>query len=163
MLNVSTLFLILFAFWMIISTSADFIQPSFIILGLLSSMVITIIAYRIRILNKERPFLFLQISFYKYLFGIINQNFFKNFKTAFEFIKKNPKIDPIVDFILLDKDNDSEIALYTISLGLVPGVLCFSIKRKYIVVHLLDKDYFSLLDMYDANKTVSSVYDDSLI
>jgi multisubunit Na+/H+ antiporter MnhE subunit len=163
MLNVSTLFLILFTFWMIISASADFVYPSFIILGLLSSIIVTIIAYKIRILNKEHPFLFLQIGFYKYLFGITNQNFFKNFKTAFEFIKKNPKIDPVVDFILLNKNNDSEIALYTTSLGLVPGVLCFSIKRKYIVVHLLDKDYFSLLDMYNANKAVSSVYDDSLI
>lgn len=163
MLNVSTLFLILFAFWMAMSVSANFITIPFILLGLLSSIIISVIAYRIKILNPKHQFLFLQIGFYNYLFGIINQNFFKNFKTAFEFIKKEPNIDPVVDYIFVDKENDSETALFVASLGLIPGAICFAIKKKYLIVHLLDKQYLSLLDIHNANIAVSSVYDDSIV
>ncbi|MFC1659079.1 Na+/H+ antiporter subunit E [Pseudomonadota bacterium] len=163
MLNVSTLFLILFSFWMIISISVGITSAIIFSIGFFMSIVIAAVSYKIRIIDKKTSFLFLQLGFYKYVFELVNESFFNNFKVAYSFIRKNPKIDPIIDFIFLDKDNDPEIALYVNSLNLTPGVLCFSIKKRYVLIHSLDKNLFTLFDIYNTSNKVGLVNDDSLV
>jgi multisubunit Na+/H+ antiporter MnhE subunit len=163
MLNVSTLFLVLFSFWMIISVSADNISGEVVAIGFVCSVIIVALSYKIRIISKKNVFLFLQLGFYKYLFEFVNDNFFNSFKVAYSFIRIKPDIDPIIDFIFLDKDDDSEISLYSNSLNLIPGILCFSIKKRYVVIHSLNKDIFSLFDIYVTSNKVGLVHDDSLV
>jgi len=165
MINISTLFLVLFVTWILYGVISDLIIVStlFIISGFVLSGIISLLVWKLRIINTKTQFLFLQFGFYKYIFHKINESFFNVFRMAFAFLKIKQNFNPALDYIFLNKDDDSEIALCVNIITSLPGTICVAIKKRYIVVHSLHPSYFSLSDMYAVSSEINSVYDDSLI
>lgn len=163
MVNTSTLFLILLTLWIIILGLSGNFSPDLLLLGMVSSVTISTFSGKIRIVHEKDSFLFLQFGFYKYIWKMLNENFMQNFTLAFDFLFRRENIEPVVDFIFLNKNEDAEVGLCVNVITLKPGSICIAMKKKYVIVHMINKNYFSLVDMFSISKEVSLVHDDSLI
>ena len=85
------------------------------------------------------------------------------FKICLRFLKNDRDFFPILDYVFLDKDSDSETAFTANLITLLPGTIAVLTKKRYLIVHSLDKDYFSLVTMYDITNAVGKLDDDSLV
>jgi len=163
MLNKFTLFLLLFVTWIILLFFSKTFTIIFLAIGFFVSIIITIFTFRATIFNNKTEFLFLQFGLYKYVFGKLNDNFLKIFVICYKFLDKDTKFTSILDYVFLNKDSDAESALTANLLTLMPGTIGILMKKRYLIVHSLDKDYFSLSEMYNITNDVGKLDDDSLI
>lgn len=163
MLNKFTLFLLLFTIWFTSLFFAGSLTILFILIGFFSSLIITIFVFRLSIINNNTEFLFLQFGFYKYIFEKLNNNILNIFKICIQFLQPKTEFISILDYVFLNKDSDAESALTANLLTLLPGTIGILMKKRYLIVHSLDKDYFSLNEMYNITNEVGKIDDDSLI
>ena len=163
MLNKFTLFLLLFAIWFISLFFANLLKFNYIAFGLFISIIITIFVFRLSIINNTTDFLFLQFGFYRYIFSKINNSIINVFKICLQFLNPKTEFTSILDYVFLNKDSDAESVLTANLLTLLPGTLGILMKKRYLIVHSLDKDYFSLAEMYNITNEVAKIDDDSLI
>ena len=78
MLNIFNLFLFLLTLWFVFMfVGHDFSIP-FLIFGIISSLVISIISYQLKLINNKSELLYLSLGFYHHFFGIYFKNFFKS-------------------------------------------------------------------------------------
>ena len=163
MLNKFTLFLLLFAIWFVSLFFSGALTIGFILLGFFVSVVITIFVFSLSIINNNTEFLFLQFGFYRYIFEKINNNIINAFKISLQFLTPKTEFVSILDYVFLNKDSDAESALTANLLTLLPGTIGILMKKRYLIVHSLDKDYFSLAEMYNITNEVGKIDDDSLV
>jgi multisubunit Na+/H+ antiporter MnhE subunit len=161
MLNGITLFFILFILW-IFSTLFIHITPFFIFLGLFVTAFIAFISWRLGLVNSKTSFMVLQFGFYKFFFKKLTETSCRIIKLSLQFLNPKYKFAPILDYVFLNKDNDAEVALVVNLIIALPGTICVAIKKRYIIVHSVGKEYFSSDEMYEISNQVGKVYDDSL-
>ena len=80
-----------------------------------------------------------------------------------QFLKSNTEFTSIIDYVFLDKDSDAESSFTCNLLTLLPGTIGVLTKKRYLIVHSLDKEYFSLIEMYNITNEVGRLDDDSLV
>jgi len=161
MLNAITLFFILFIFW-IFNVVLIGINPLLIFIGLIISSSIAFICWRLNIIGSKSSFMILQFGFYKFIFSKISQNLSNVFRLSFQFLNPKHEFKPIIDYIFLDKDKDSEIALGVNLITFLAGTICVAVKKRYVIIHSLGTEYFSPAEMYDISSQLDKVYDDTL-
>ena len=163
MLNKFTIFLMLFIVWNISILFVGTISLTYVLLGLIVSIFITVFLFKMGIINTNTEFYFLQFGFYAYIFAKVNSNIFQVFKICCQFLDSDTKFVPLFDYVFLNKDSDSESVIIANLLTILPGTLGILMKKRYLIVHSLDKEYFSLTDMYNISIEIEKIDDDSLI
>jgi len=163
MLNRATIFLMLFFVWAIASLVSHMFTPFIVAMGLVVSLVVTVFVFRTAIIPSNVAFLFLQLGFYRYLFDKLSMNLTKVFKICLGFWNRRIEYTSILDYVFLNKDSDTEAVFVANLITILPGTIGFLVKKRYLIVHSLDKDYFSLSDMYNITNDASRLEDDSLI
>jgi len=161
MLNAITLFFILFVFWIFNAVLVG-ITPLLIFIRLILSSLIAFICWRLNIISSKSSFMILQFGFYKFIFNKIIENLSNVFRLSFQFLNPKHEFKPILDYVFLDKDKDSEIALGVNLITFLAGTICVAVKKRYVIVHSLGKEYFSPAEMYDISSQLDKVYDDVL-
>ena len=163
MLNKITIFLLLFLSWIIGLFLIKEIKLFSVIFGFFTCIFIIIFLFKATIITNNTKFLFLQFSFYKYIFSKVFSKFFYIIDICSKFIDPKTKFTSIVDYIFLNKDSDSESGFIANLLNILPGTFGILMKKRYLIVHSLDLKYFSLKEMYDISNEVVGINDDSLI
>lgn len=163
MLNKFTLFLLLFVIWCLSLFFSGTFNIFLMLFGLFISIVITVFVFRLTIVNTTTAFLFLQFGFYRYIFDKFNSSAVNIFKICLQFLNPKTKFISILDYVFLNKDSDAESSLTANLLTFLPGTIGVLMKKRYLIVHSLDKDYFSLSEMYNITNEVGRIDDDSLI
>lgn len=163
MLNKVTLFLLLFILWVTSLLLSNNVNIFLFAIGLFISLVITLYVFKTSIVSQNTKFLYLQFSFYKYILGKIIENFKNVFKICSKFYKKDTKFTSILDYVFLNKDSDVESVLVANLLTLMPNTIGILMKKRYLIVHSLDEQYFSLSEMYNITTEVGKIDDDSLV
>ncbi len=163
MLNKITLFLLLFVVWCISLLFNGTFNIFLIIFGLIISITITVFVFRLTLINDTTEFLFLQLGFYTYIFEKFNNSAANIFKICLQFLNPKTKFTSILDYVFLNKDSDAESSLTANLLTFLPGTIGILMKKRYLIVHSLDKDYFSLSEMYNITTEVGKIDDDSLV
>ena len=163
MLNKFTLFLLLFTVWFAASFFTNNLTVITASVGLVASILIVMFVFKTSIMNNKTEFKFLQFNFYSYIFKQLNSHIINVFRICIRFLKNDREFFPILDYVFLDKDSDSETAFTANLITLLPGTIGVLTKKRYLIVHSLDKDYFSLVTMYDITNAVGKLDDDSLV
>ena len=163
MLNKFTLFLLLFIVWCISLVFSGTFNILLLIFGFIISIVITLFVFGLGLMSDSTEFLFLQVSFYSYIFEKFNNNVLNIFKICLQFLNSKTEFTSILDYIFLNKDSDTETALTANLLTFLPGTIGILMQKRYLIVHSLDKDYFSLSEMYNIINEVNKIDDDSLV
>jgi multisubunit Na+/H+ antiporter MnhE subunit len=163
MLNKVAVFLLLFVTWTATLFLLNIFNYYHLFFGFVASLVSTFFVFGASIIVSDSKFLFLQFGFYKYIFTKMNTSLTKVFKLCLEFMDADVKFTSILDYVFLNKDSDSNAVLCTNILTLMPATLGILMKKRYLIVHSIDKDYFSLGDMYNISVEVEKIDDDSLV
>lgn len=162
--NIFVMFLVMATLWMSAIVLLNIFTPYYIIFGIIASAICSLLAYRMRCFNKRSKMLFLHIGFYRHFILFFNEVIFGHFKLAFKFLSlRKLKIDPTLDFILIDKDDDEDISIYIDSINLISGVICIAVRKRHLLIHSLHPSFISRLDMHILSKRTNKVPDDSLI
>lgn len=158
-----TLFFVLLFAWLFCCVLVGALSFLYFLLGMIVAGIVSFTCWRLRITSPRAQFLFLQINFYRYVIKKLIKNTPNIFKLTFQFLNPNYKFKPILDFVFLDKDKDTEIALCVNLLTALPGSLATAIKKRYVIVHSLGEEYFNLGEMYNMSNEISIAHDDALI
>lgn len=106
MINIFNLFLILFSFWLLFSYSNGSLSWFYVCFGLLSSLLVSFVSWKMKIITKHSNFLFLHIGFYRHFLGIIFSSFPASLLTIFRAAIASPKVDYKIYFLPIKKLNN---------------------------------------------------------
>ena len=163
MINIFNLFIVLFTCWMVLLFTGDKLSWFYIISGFLMSAIISFASWKIRIINKNTHFLFLNFGFYLYLFPIILQSFYKSLFLLLKFALVDSSEPSIHYFSLKNRHSKSQLALFISVVALMPGIFCIGIKRKKMIIHALDSSYFDRNKLEAIYNNLYKVNDDRLV
>lgn len=163
MLLFFTLFFILFSFWLILFIFNSYFTISILIIGAIASIFITIITINLRLFSLKSEFLFLQFGFYKMLMKKFITYVSETFYLAFEFLKINNYIDPVVDYLSVENESIYENNLSSTMLSLNAGVISAIIKNKCIIIHSINKLFFTPNQLFFLSIESQKVNDDNLV
>ena len=163
MLLFFTLFFILFGFWLILFIFNSYFTVPILVIGAISSVFITIITLKLRLFSFKSEFLFLQFGFYKMLLNKVINYISETFYLAFEFLKINNYIDPVIDYLSVENESIYENNLSSVMLSLNAGIISAVIKNKCIIVHSINKLFFTPNQLYFLSIESQKVIDDNLV
>ena len=163
MINIFNLFLTLFSFWLLFAYSGDHFSQLYVLFGLVSSIVVSLIAWKIKIINKYSHFTFLHFGFYKHFISLILSSFYQSLLIAYRVAIASPRIDPKIHFLPIGKLNNSELVLLISTLNLIPGVLFVSLEDKKIIISTVSEFYFEQLDLDKIISSLDKINDSRLV
>jgi hypothetical protein len=163
MLIIFTLFFILLSFWIVLFVFNGAFNSIFLLGGILVSFLISLVTVKTKLYNERTEFLCLQVGFYKLLISKIIYSFTENIYLAFQFIKINNSLIPIVDYILVENDNVVQNALLCSVLNMNCGINSCIIKNQCLMIHSLNELFFTPNQLYFLNIEVRNINDDSLV
>jgi hypothetical protein len=135
----------------------------FLLSGVFISFAISSLVIKAKLYNERSEFLCLQFGFYKLLLKSIMHSFGENIYLAFQFLKTNNTLIPIVDYILVENDNVTQNALLCGIMNLNCGVLSCIIKNQCLMIHSLNELFFTPNQLYFLNIEIKNVNDDNLV
>lgn len=163
MLLFFTLFFILFGFWLILFLFNSYFSFLMLFCGIVFSFFISSLCIKLRLFSIKNEFLFLQFGFYKIFFKKIFNGFFESLYLGFEFLKINNYIDPVIDYLYIDNENIYENNLTSNLLNLNAGMVSSIMKNKCIVIHSINKLFFTPNQLYFLSLDSQKVNDDNLV
>ncbi len=163
MINIFNLFLTLFSFWVLFAYSNDNLSWFYIFSGLISSIIVSIIAWRIKIITKYSHFLFLHIGFYRHFIGIILFSFIESLLIIFRAAINSSKINYKIYLLPIKKLNNSELVLLISTINLLPGTVFVGLIDKKIAIYSLNKKYISQLNLEKIYNSLERINDNRLV
>ena len=163
MLLFFTLFFILLGFWSLLFIFNSYFSFVILLSGIFTSFFISIICIKLRLFSIRNEFLFLQFGFYKLFFKRIANGFLETIYLSFEFLKINNYIDPVLDYLYIDNENIYENNLASNLINLDAGTISSIIKNQCIVIHSINKLFFTPNQLYFLSLDSQKVNDDNLI
>ena len=91
------------------------------------------------------------------MFEKIFTHFSKVLEICLNFVLPNVKYTSLIDYILLNKDSDSEAVFTANFMTLLPGTVGILMKKRYFIVQSLDISYFSLSEMYNISVQIAKL------
>ena len=163
MLLFFSLFFILFGFWVILFLFNSYFTFTVLLIGCIISLLITIVSIKLRLFSSRNEFLFLQLGFYKMIFSKLITYVSETLYLAFEFLKVNNYIDPVIDYLFVDDENIYENNLSNAALTLNAGIISAIIKNRCIIIHSMNKLFFTPNQLYFLSIESQKVNDDGLV
>lgn len=118
---------------------------------------------KLKIYTLNNEFIFLQFGFYSMLVKKICVTFTENIYLAFEFIKPSSNIDPVIDYLFVENDNMFENSLANNILNINFGIISSIIKNQCLIIHSINKLFFSPNQLYFLSLETQRVSDDGLV
>jgi len=161
MINIFNLFLVLLFFWFIFAGAGGVLSWLYLFLGIIVSATISLIAWKIKLINQSTDFLFLNLGFYKHFCKLIFCSFFKSIALLFSSSFKT--LNPVTYYLPITKQNSSELALFMSTISLIPGLFCLGLKDDELIIHALDEKYFKQSKINEIYNNLKSIKDDRLV
>lgn len=164
MLVFLTLFFTNLSLWLLFFILNSYFNTLYFMFGIIISVVISYLTVKLRLINRQNNFLFLQLGFYKFVFDKINLMFSCTLKFSYYLLTNNKKkFEPTIDHLYIDNSNIYEVNLLVNLLNMLPGVVCIAIRKQYLLVYSLGFEYFIPSDIFILGRDLNGIYDDSLV
>jgi multisubunit Na+/H+ antiporter MnhE subunit len=163
MINIFNLFLTLFSFWVLFAYSNDSLSWFYVFFGLAASIIVSFIAWKIKIITKYSHFLFLHIGFYKHFIGIIISSFIESLLIIFRAAKCSSEIDCAIYWLPIKKLNNSELVLLMSTINLLPGTIFVGLEDNKIAICGLNKKYMDRLNLEKIYDNLEKINDNRLV
>lgn len=164
MINIFNLFLFLTAIWAVLLFAFDSFSTSYMVFGMFCAFITTLISWKLKLINKNFNFLFLNFGFYKHFFLVF---FFSLFRSIFYLIKlvllSKETSGYILEITPKKTPEKSDLMLFVATLTFIFGVSYIGTKKGAILIYVVDKDFFNedrLKKIYD---NISQINDDRLV
>jgi hypothetical protein len=164
MINIFNLFLFLCVIWAIlIYVSGDF-SMGFMVFGVVLSSVISIASWKLKIINKNFNFLFLNLGFYRHFLSIF---FIFLIKFIFFLIRTTftRQVDQDCLFQISPNKilNKSELSIFVATLSFIPGISYVKTHKSIITIYAVSETLFEKRNLGKLYHNIHKINDDSLI
>jgi multisubunit Na+/H+ antiporter MnhE subunit len=129
---------------------------------MISALIVSLIAWRIKIITKYSHFLFLHVGFYKHFIGIIAYYFLESLKIAFN-AARNKQDNYKIYSLPIKKLNNTELVLLISTINLLPGTIFIGIEGEKINIFALDKKYIEKLNLDKICDSLEKINDNRLV
>ena len=163
MLLFFTLFFILFSFWVILFIFNSMFTITLLAVGIVISIIVSMLMIKLKLYSANSEFLCLQVGFYSMFIKKIIVVFTENIYLAFQFIKPNNTIDPVLVYLYIVNDNIFENSLANNILNMNFGIISAIIKNQCIIIHSINKLFFSPNQLYFLSLETQKVNDDGIV
>jgi multisubunit Na+/H+ antiporter MnhE subunit len=161
MINIFNLFLVLLFCWFAFAFAGGVLSWFYLFLGIVASAIISLISWRIKLIDRTTDFLFLNLGFYQHFCKLIFLSFFKS---MFLLVRSTLKTNHSITYYLpIKKQNNGELALFISTISLIPGLFCLGIKDEELVIHALDEKYFKQAKINELYNNIKSINDNRLV
>lgn len=145
-----------------------FISSSFslilIAIGLITCFLISIISWKLKIINKNYNFLFLNLGFYRHFLATYMIYFIKSFIFIVKVSFFKDKSDPIFFEINLKKSlNKSDLSSFIATVTFIPGISYIETKNQQILIYAYNKKIFYSANLEKIYRNIYKINDDSLV
>lgn len=139
------------------------LSPAYVFFGLVTSLIVSLIAWKIKIINKHTSFLFLNFGFYQHFLKVIFLSFIESVLIAIKLAMGSKDIKPHFHSIPIKKLTNNEIVLLTNTINLMAGLVCVGFKDKNIIICALNEKYFKKLNITKICDNLYKIYDSRLV
>ncbi|MFT6106632.1 MAG: multisubunit Na+/H+ antiporter MnhE subunit [Rickettsiales bacterium] len=163
MINIFNLFLTLFFFWILLTFSNEKLSWAFVFIGAGASLLISLLSWKLKLINKHSKFLFLHVGFYRHFSWLIISSFFGSvlmiLKAAFFQSKTNPKIHLLKD----EKINSNQLILLITTINLTKNLLFIGFNNNQLTVANFGDSDFGKPDLVKIIENLEKINDNHLV
>ncbi|MBM5782288.1 MAG: hypothetical protein FJ368_02575 [Pelagibacterales bacterium] len=161
MLNIFNLFLVLFSIWSVLMLFSENISWLFAFLGIICSSSVSLICYKIKLIDKKSDFPFLHVNFYSHFLSIYVGNFLGSLKflLILAFASKDFRATKRVFKIKEEKINNF---MMIATINMTVGLTCLDCSDNNFLVYSVSKSYFKGFDFDKVVKSLTKVNDDEI-
>lgn len=164
MINIFNLFLFLCGFWAILAFVNGSFTLLFLIFGCVVALIISLISWKFKIINKNFNFLFLNLGFYYHFLSLLFVSFFYCVGFLIKSILFNQKEPNCLFFIQLNKGlGKTDLSLFIATLCFIPGISYIKSDENEIVIYAVSEKLFESLNLGKFYYNIHKINDDSLI
>ncbi len=144
-------------------TTSGHISIFYGILGVFSSVIISIAAFHLKLIEKKSELLYLSLGFYSHFAKVFVKNFFSSIKfiTIFSFAR-SPLL-PIIYHVKIIEDSKVNLAILMATINMTTGLFAIGLQEDELLIHTLDKDYFSKFDFKRVCSNLKNINDDNIV
>ena len=163
MLNIFNLFLFLLTLWFVFMfVGHDFSVP-FLIFGVISSIIISVISYQLKLINDKSELLYLSLGFYRHFVGLYLKNFLKSMNLIFDLAIHRKSLHPTIHRIKFRDNYRFNPALLISSINMTTGLFTIATEDDEILIHAIHEEYFYEFDLLKNAMNLNNVNDDNLV
>ena len=140
----------------------DFSIP-FLIFGIISSIIIAIISYQLKLINNKSELLYLSLGFYRHFLGIYFKNFLASMNLIFDLAINRKSLHPTVHRIKFLDSYRFNPALLISSFNMTAGLFTIATDGDEILIHAIHEEYFYNFDLLKNVINLNNVNDDNLV
>jgi multisubunit Na+/H+ antiporter MnhE subunit len=163
MINIFNLFLILLFGWIILAYASHNISWPLIYLGIFLSALISFFAAKIKLIDKNSNFLFLNFGFYKHFIKLIIPAFFYSIILLFAHTFSKKIYTPVIYHLPIKHNDNSKLAMFIATISLLPGLNSIGSNDNEIMIHALDEIYFDKNKIEEIYSDLYNINEDSLV
>lgn len=164
MINILNLFLLLLAIWGVCVYLIFGLNYTYLSVGLVVSLVISLICFNLKIINKKSELLYLSLGFYKYFAKLYFTNILKQILLQIKILLVPSFSDPKVIVVpLSSKEKQEDSALFEASVNFMAGYQILKSEEKQILVSAINANYEKRFRPKKIFKDIKNINDDSLV
>lgn len=163
MLNIFNLFLSLFAWWALFMIAAGKTSMLYIIFGIISAALVSIVSSRFKMIEKKSELLYLSFGFYRHFIKIFIGNFFSSLRLVISIILIREPLYPTIHKIKIDSNIGFNPALLVASINMTTGLFSIESKKGEITIHAISQEYFESFNLTKTCKSLRNVNDDDIV
>jgi multisubunit Na+/H+ antiporter MnhE subunit len=140
----------------------DFSVP-FLIFGVISSIIISVISYQLKLINDKSELLYLSLGFYRHFVGLYLKNFLKSMNLIFDLAIHRKSLHPTIHRIKFRDNYRFNPALLISSINMTTGLFTIATEDDEILIHAIHEEYFYEFDLLKNAMNLNNVNDDNLV
>jgi multicomponent Na+:H+ antiporter subunit E len=146
--------LFLFAIWLLLS---GHYTPLLLVLGVLSTLLVVLLATRADLIDRETQLILLKPSVLLYWFWLGKEIIKSNIDVARRIVSPGLPISPNIFTVRAAQQSDLGRVTYANSITLVPGTVAMDVEEDIITVHALTQEAAADLKRGEMNRRVCAV------
>jgi hypothetical protein len=156
-------FFMLFSFWTVLFMFSGVLNGIFLLGGVIFSFIVSLFVTKVKLYNERSEFSCLQVGFYKLLLRNVFGSLGESIYLAFQFLKIENNLIPIIDYVLIDNENTIQNALLCGIMNINCGILSCVIKNQCLMIHSLNELFFTPNQLYFLNIDIKRINDDNVV
>jgi len=163
MLNIFNLFLFLLTLWFLFMFFGNDFSIPFLSFGIFSSILISIISFRLKLIDEKSELLYLSLGFYRHFIGLYFKNFLSSIFLILDLAINRKSLHPTLHKVKFRESYNFNPALLLSSYNMTTGLFAIAMENDEIIIHAIHEDYYYKFDLLHNTLNLSNVNDDNLV
>jgi hypothetical protein len=140
----------------------DFSVP-FLVFGIFSSFIISIVSYRLKLIDEKSELLYLSLGFYRHFLALYFKNFLSSIFLIIDLAVNRKSLHPTLHQVKFRESYNFNPALLISSYNMSTGLFAIAMENGIIIVHTIHEDFFYKFDLLNNTLNLCNINDDNIV